>query len=149
MKKLFLLLTVSLLVGCTGPGGHNPNAVVTFRDLPQPAQEFIQKHYDTARIKEIVREKRASLIQYTVDMKGGIDIQFDHNGVCTELSSSKSPVPDDLIPGAIRQQISERFPGRTIVKYEHDDRLYDIDLDDGTKLAFNRSLRLIDIDVDD
>lgn len=148
MKKLFSLLLLCLFVGCVNTSHDRQDKSVPLTALPAPAQEFIKKHYSDVKIKDITIEKRASLMQYNVDLKGGIDLQFDRNGVCTEIECKKpgSVVPDEVIPANILQQVRQLYPDKDIVKYEHNRRLFEIDLADGTELTFNRAMRLIDID---
>ena len=148
MKKLLSLLLLCLFVGCVNMSHDRQDKAITLDALPTPAQEFIKKHYSDVKIKEITIEKRASLMQYNVDLKGGIDLQFDRNGVCTEIECKKpgSSVPDEVVPSPVLQQIRKLYPDKSIVKYEHNQRLFEIDLDDGTEMTFNRAMRLIDID---
>ena len=148
MKKLISLLLVCLFVGCANTSHDRQDSAIDLSALPAPAQEFIKRHYSDVKIKEITIEKRASLMQYNVDFKGGIDVQFDRNGVCTEIQCKKpgAVVPDEVIPAPVLQQIRKLYPDKGIVKFEHNQRLYEIDLADGTELTFNRAMRLIDID---
>ena len=148
MKKLLPLLLLCLFVGCVNTSHDRQDKSVPLTALPTPAQEFIKKHYSDVKIKDITIEKRASLMQYNVDLKGGIDLQFDRNGICTEIECKKpgSVVPDEVIPANILQQVRQLYPDKDIVKYEHNRRLFEIDLADGTELTFNRAMRLIDID---
>ena len=148
MKKFLPLLLLCLFVGCVNTSHDRQDKVIALPALPQPAQEFIQKNYKDVKIKEITIEKRASLMQYNVDLKGGIDLQFDRNGICTEVECKKpgSTVPDEVVPSPILQQVRTLYPDKGIVKYEHNQRLYEIDLSDGTEMTFNRAMRLIDID---
>ena len=110
------------------------------------AQNFMQRHFNGVEIKEIICEHRASLSQFEVSLKGGITLQFDRNGICTEVRCKKSAVPDAVMPDEIVRQIKAQFPGQFVMKYEHDSRIYDIELNDGTELTFNRAMRLIDVD---
>lgn len=149
MKKSYISLIAAfcLLVSCNTATNREQETPISFDQLPSSAQQFISTYYGDAAIKSIIREQRASLLQYEVDMKGGIDLQFDRQGNCTEVNHKNGgAVPDEVIPKDILRQVRQRFPARSIIKYEHDSRLYDIDLDDGTELSFNQAQRLIDID---
>ena len=152
MKRLHhfvpLLVALVLLAGCFNTSHDRQDRPITLSALPTAAQEFLARHYADVKIKEITIEKRARLMQYNVDLKGGIDVQFDRNGVCTEIECKKPGhvVPDEVIPAPILQQVRSLYPDAPIVKYEHNQRLYEIDLADGTELTFNRAMRLIDID---
>ena len=149
MKRFFICVAsaLCLLTSCNTVVNHDQETPISFDQLPTAAQQFINQHYEGVKVKEIIREQHASLMQYEVDLKGGIDLQFDRHGYCTEVNCKNGDtVPDDVIPESILSQIRQRFPARSIVKFEHDSRLYDIDLDDGTELSFNNAMRLIDID---
>ena len=114
--------------------------------LPQKAQNIIAKAFPDAKIKKANIEKRASLTQYEVKLSGGVKLQFSKDGSLTECECTKDPVPEVLIPAKIRTFIAKEFASRTITRIEHDSKLYEIDLDDGTELSFNSAYRLIDID---
>lgn len=143
---LTLLLLSLFLVGCGNPPTHESEKVITVEQLPYMAQNFLQRHFEGVTVKEVVCERRASLSQYEVALKGGIDLQFDRNGTCTEIRCKKGAVPDAVMPDEIVRQIGEQFPGHFVIKFEHDSRIYDIELDDNTELTFNRAMRLIDVD---
>ena len=114
--------------------------------LPQKARNIITKAFPDAKIKKANIERRASLIQYEVKLGGGVKLQFRKDGSLTECECTKGPVPDILIPSKIRSFIKKEFPDNDIIRIEHDSKLYEINLDDGTELSFNSSYRLIDLD---
>lgn len=114
--------------------------------LPQKAQQIIAKAFPDAKIKKANIEKRASLVQYEVKISGGIKLQFHKDGRLTECECTKGAVPDMLIPSKIRTFMAAEYPANKIIRIEHDSKIYELDLDDGTELSFNSSYRLIDID---
>ena len=114
--------------------------------LPEKAQQIIAKAFPDAKIKKANIEKRASLMQYEVKISGGVKLQFSKDGRLTECECTKGPVPDMLIPSKIRSFIAKEFPKNSVVRIEHDSKIYELDLDDGTELSFNSAYRLIDID---
>ena len=120
---------------------------IAFEKLPEKAQKVVQKAFPDTRIKKVEMERRASLIQYEVKLAGGIKLQFNKDGKFTECECTKSAVPDMLVPEKIRAYVGSEFPGRKVMRIEHDGKLFDILLDNGYELTFNSSFRLIDIDV--
>jgi hypothetical protein len=120
---------------------------IAFDKLPEKAQKVVQKAFPDTRIKKVEMERRASLIQYEVKLAGGIKLQFNKDGKFTECECTKSAVPDMLVPEKIRAYVGSEFPGRKVMRIEHDGKLFDILLDNGYELTFNSSYRLIDIDV--
>lgn len=114
--------------------------------LPEKARNIIAKAFPEGKIKKANIEKRASLMQYEVKISGGVKLQFSKDGSLTECECTKGPVPDMLIPSKIRSFIAKEFPKNSVVRIEHDSKIYELDLDDGTELSFNSAYRLIDID---
>ena len=120
---------------------------IAFDKLPEKAQKVVLKAFPDVKVKKVEMERRASLIQYEVKLEGGVKLQFRKDGNLTECECTKEPVPDILIPSKIRTFIKKEFPENDIMRIEHDSKLYEIILDDGTELSFNSSYRLIDIDL--
>ena len=141
-KILYTLLALMLAVPVAAE-----DVEIQFDQLPEKAQKVVQKAFPDTRIKKVEMERRASLIQYEVKLAGGIKLQFNKDGKFTECECTKSAVPDMLVPEKIRAYVGSEFPGRKVMRIEHDGKLFDILLDNGYELTFNSSYRLIDIDV--
>ena len=119
---------------------------MTFSQLPEKARKIVTKAFPDTKIKKVEMERRASLIQYEVKLSGGIKLQFSKDGTFTECDCTDSYVPEILIPQKIRMVIDREFPGRKVKRIEHDSKIYELTLDNGDELSFNRSYKLIDID---
>ena len=141
-KILYTLLALMLAVPVAAE-----DVEIQLDQLPEKAQKVVQKAFPDTRIKKVEMERRASLIQYEVKLAGGIKLQFNKDGKFTECECTKSAVPDMLVPEKIRAYVGSEFPGRKVMRIEHDGKLFDILLDNGYELTFNSSYRLIDIDV--
>lgn len=141
-KILYTLLALMLAVPVAAE-----DVEIQFDQLPEKAQKVVLKAFPDTRIKKVEMERRASLIQYEVKLAGGIKLQFNKDGKFTECECTKSAVPDMLVPEKIRAYVGSEFPGRKVMRIEHDGKLFDILLDNGYELTFNSSYRLIDIDV--
>lgn len=125
---------------------HAEKQPITFGELPQNAKIFVLTYFKDIKFKEVCIERRASLTQYEVKLQGGIDLQFDRTGLCTEVTCKNGEVPDIVIPKRILATAKKYFPENYIQKYENNGRIYEIQLDNGTKLSFSKTLRLIDIE---
>lgn len=142
MKKfisLFVLLFTSVMLSAE----EQP---ITFSELPKNAKVFVLTYFKDIPIKEICIERRASLTQYEMKLKGGIDLQFDRVGMCTEIEYEKGSIPSELIPKKIKSVVDEHFPQSQIRKFEHNGRMYEIELDNSFVLTFSNTQRLLDID---
>jgi len=120
---------------------------IQFEQLPERSRNVVLKAFPETKIKKVEMERRASLIQYEVKLAGDIKMQFNKEGYFTECDCPKGSVPAMLIPEKIRTYLSKEFPGRTVKRIEHDNKLYELLLDNGYELSFNSSYRLIDIDI--
>ena len=125
---------------------HAEKQPITFGELPQNAKIFVLTYFKDIKFKEVCIERRASLTQYEVKLQGGIDLQFDRTGLCTEVTCKNGEVPDIVIPKRILATAKKYFPDSYIQKYENNGRMYEIQLDNGTKLSFSKTMRLIDIE---
>ena len=142
MKRIATALIV--LLACASL--HAEERLITFGELPTAAKKFVLTYFKDVPIKEVFIERRASLTQYEVDLKSGVDLQFDRTGLCTEINCKKSAVPDAVVPQKILAAVKKNFPKNYIVKYEHNGRMYELELDDSTVLTFSNTGRLIDVD---
>lgn len=142
MKKIASIFIV--LFACLSL--HAEEQAITFGELPKNAKIFVLTYFKNIPFKEVYIERRASLTQYEVKLKGGIDLQFDRTGLCTEVSCENGAVPDEIIPQKILLTTKKHFPKNYIRKFENNGRMYDLELDNGTVLTFSRTLRLVDID---
>lgn len=140
-RFLYTLLALMLVLPAAAE-----DVEIQFDQLPEKAQKVVKKAFPDTKIKKVEMERRASLIQYEVKLSGGIKMQFNKDGKFTECECTKSAVPDMLIPEKIRNYLKKEFPGRTVMRIEHDSKLFEILLNNGDELSFNSSYRLIDID---
>ena len=119
---------------------------ISMEKLPAKARKVVCEVFPDAKVKKVEMERRASLIQYEVKLEGGVKLQFFKDGTFTECEVTKGEVPAKLIPAKIREQVKAEFPERKVMCIEHDNKLYELRLDNGDELSFNSSYRLIDID---
>jgi len=142
MKKL-LYVFMALMVALPMAADEKE---IPFDKLPEKAQKVIKQAFPESKVKKVEMERRASLIQYEVKLTDGTKLQFSKDGNLTECECTKTAVPAILIPAKIRDFVASEFPDREIYSFEHDGKLFELLLDNGDELSFNRSYRLIDID---
>ena len=112
--------------------------VLQVNQLPQPAQAFIQKHFDTQKVAHVIEEDEFfSSKEYKVALADGTEIEFDSKGNWTEIDSDLQPVPQAIIPNSIRQYVSKSFPNNQIVQIARSSRKYEVELTSGIDLEFD------------
>ena len=83
---------------------------------------------------------------YTVVYQSGEKIEFDKKGEWKELNCKTSAVPTALIPEPIKASVKQTFPGAIIIKLDRDRRGYDVKLNNGMELEFNKKFQIVELD---
>lgn len=115
-----------------------------YRDLsvlPQTAQAFIQKNFKKSGVSFIKVEKTLGFTQdYEVVFTDGTEIDFDSDGVWDKIEMPRSKeVPASLVPNAIAQYVSKNYPRQKIISIDKESRTYEIELQNGMDLIFDRA----------
>lgn len=131
MKKL-LILTLLLLVSSTFACNDRP---ITFNNLPQKAQQFINTHFKNVEMFSAKYDDG----EYEVILKNGTKIEFTRQGEWKDVDCQTSEVPSTIVPSAIRNYVKTQFPNNFIVKIELNHNGYDIELDNDFDLKFDKT----------
>ena len=83
---------------------------------------------------------------YKVVYNTGEKVEFRKNGEWKELSCTGKGVPTALIPAQIKANVKSSFPGAVIIKIDRDRDGYDVKLNNGMELEFNKRFQLVDMD---
>ena len=131
MKKL-LILTLLLIVSSTFACNDRP---ITFNNLPQKAQQFINTHFKNVEMFSAKYDDG----EYEVILKNGTKIEFTRQGEWKDVDCQTSEVPSTIVPSAIRNYVKTQFPNNFIVKIELNHNGYDIELDNDFDLKFDKT----------
>lgn len=139
MKKSILALLIVALcsIGATA-------AEVIVRDvasLPQTAQKFLTSNFKKANVSFIKIDKTLGIVRdYEVVLTDGTEIDFDSDGVWDkiEMPGTKS-VPSAIVPQSIASYVSKNYPGQRIVSIDKERHSYDVELQGGLDLVFDRA----------
>jgi len=142
-KKWCLSLLLCFLTGSLWAQEWN----IEISELPGTAQTFLSSNFPDIVIKSIQREKRISLIQFEVKFNNGDKVKFDRNGKWTDVKCKDHAVPAKVVPAKISAYIEKNFKDSRIEEIENDRRYYDVKLDNGANLTFNRIYKLIGYDL--
>lgn len=139
-KNLFVLLAFVLTMSM--PAMADSDRVITFDQLPNQAQTLLKKHF-ADKVPLIVT---VDWDDYKVMYQSGEKIEFDKKGNWKELDCKVSAVPTALIPDQIKASVKTTFPGATIIKLDRDRRGYDVKLNNGMEIEFDKNFRVVDLD---
>ena len=138
--KAILLLVAMFAMSFNAKADHDQ--VITFNQLPQAAQTLL-KQYFADKVPLIVT---MDWNDYTVMYDSGEKVEFDKQGNWKDFDCRTSHVPSALIPEQIKTHIRATFPGTTIIKLDRNRRGYEVKLNNGLEVEYNRTFQVIDID---
>lgn len=133
---LVLVLTMSMAMMADN------DRVITFDQLPAQAQTLLKTHFAN-KVPLIVT---VDWDDYTVMYQSGEKVEFDKKGNWKDINCKASGVPADLIPEQIKANVEQTFPGATVIKLDRDRRGYDVKLNNGMEIEFNKNFQMVDID---
>lgn len=145
MKKLLVMLAVAVC-GCLVAKASD-EIVRDVSYLPKTAQTFISGNFKE-NISFIKIEKTLGFItDYEVVLTDGTEVKFDRNGNwdSVEMPSSKA-VPAKLVPSEIANYVRKNYPKQRIVSIDKESHGYDVELQNGLDLVFNKAGQFKKID---
>ena len=142
--KLFLLMAMVMTMSLT-MSADDDDRVITYQQLPQAAQTFLKQHF----AKKVPLVVTADWDDYTIVYESGEKVEFDKKGNWKEIVCRTSKVPNDVLPQQIKTYIQKNYPGKSVVKLDRHRSVYEVKLNNGMEIEFNRNFQVIDVDYDD
>lgn len=145
MKKY--LISMLLLATTSFPTWADKDMPIQFDQLPSNAQAFITQHYNSANISFAKVDVDIFEKSYDVVFTDGVKIEFDHKGVWDEISCPRSQkLSDKLFPQEILEVINKNYSKWNIIGFERKRFGWEITLNNGLELFFNKEYHLVGID---
>ena len=146
MKKIkFLLLMAMVMTMSLTMTADDDDRVITFDQLPQTAQAFHKAHFATKAPLLVT----ADWDDYTIRYESGEKVEFDRSGNWKDIECYNGKVPAAAVPAQISTYVTNTFPGKSIIKIERHRSVYEVKLNNGMEIEFNRNFQVIDTDYDD
>ena len=145
MKK-FLFLAAALLALGISTACADSDRPIDVAQLPQKAQQFIQKHFAGEKVALAKVERDFLEVRYEVIFTDGAKAEFYKDGEWKEVDCRYSSVPAAVVPARIAQYVSGHYPDASIVQIDRDKHDYEVKLSNGLELTFDLKFNLIDID---
>lgn len=142
--KYFLLMAVVVLTSLT-MSADDDDRVITYQQLPQTAQSFLKQHF----AKKVPLVVTADYDDYTIRYESGEKVEFDRKGNWKDVECYGSKVPGAIVPEQISSYIKKNYPGKSVIKLERHRSVYEVKLNSGMEVEFNRNFQVIDVDYDD
>lgn len=145
MKKLTFLFVCLFVMSLNISAINDKPIQVT--EMPKAAQHFIKTHFADQSVAMAKVEMEFMSKSYDVIFTNGDKVEFDKKGNWTSVDCEHSRVPVNIIPTAIQKYLTQHYPGAKVLKIELTDRKgYDVDLNNGFELEFDKRMRVIEID---
>lgn len=153
---LALLATITLF-SCNSdndlgtPEGENIEASA----LPQASRTTLNTYFNDATVTSAKRASSANIYGsiYTALLSNSFEIDFDENGLWTEIESEKNlAIPtkflEDQLP-EVQAYLEANYASNHVVEIERERFGFTIELNSGVDLVFDRDQRFVGVDLDD
>ena len=134
MKKNFLLLLLSMftMVACA-----DSNSVpITFEQLPNEAQTFVQKHFPSIQIDYVLMEEGWNT-EYEVRLSNSTKLEFNQHGDIRQVDCEYGFVPESILLTPIKSYLKTHFPNTNVREYHVERKVIKVELNTGLELIFN------------
>ncbi len=143
MRKALSALVLGIIffatTSCDGQKTISPSAV----DATITA--FVTTNFPQATITTCIKDCG----EYEVMLSDGTKIDFDRSyvweSVDCEHSTSYTEVPEAIIPQAIKNYVATNYPNNYIRKISKDGKRWDIELNNGLDIEFDKNFNVIEI----
>lgn len=138
-----ILITVIVLLGSFIPT-YADERPITSEQLPAAARSFLYMYYSNDAVSYAVKDDYLNP-EYKVRLESGVELEFNAAGKMRKVEYYKGVLPE-LIPARIRAYVSEEYPKAIVTSLEKERNKYEIELDNGLDLTFDKHCRIIEID---
>lgn len=142
--KFFLLMAMVMTMSLNVMADDD-DRVITYDQLPQAAQTFLKTHFAT-KVPLLVT---ADWDDFTIRYESGEKIEFNRSGEWKDIECYNSKVPADAVPEQIYTYLNQNYPGKSVIKIERHRSVYEVKLNNGMEVEFNRNFQVTDVDYDD
>lgn len=145
MKKwTFVFISMFIMNVSVWAGNDKPIQVT---GLPKSAQSFIKNHFADQSVAVAKMETEFMDKSYDVIFTNGDKVEFDKKGKWTKVDCKHGQVPQGIIPMPIQKYIAKNYPDAKVIKIELTDRKgYEVDLNNGLDIEFDKRMNVKDID---
>ena len=117
----------------------------TAQSLPDPITTFIKQNFPNATITGVEPDHDNGGMEYDVYLNDGTQLDFDINNQWETIESRGKGVPAVFIPKAIATYVKSNYQ-LPIVKIHKEHFGYEIELNNGMELSFDRSGQFMGMD---
>lgn len=121
----------------------NAQKKIAVTELPQPAQDFLKKHFSNTPIHVAKKDAEHGEKGYEVKLKDGTEVEFWKDGSYREVDGGDQPIPTAFIPDAVKDYVAKNYPNEKITHIDYGHKDLDVDLTNKIDLEFTKEGKLI------
>lgn len=145
MKKSMIVGLVAIFFGLQAAWASNDKPISPDQ-LPAKAKAMIEQYFPGDKIAFAKQESELFETRYEVVLEGSAKIEFLGNGDWEEIDCRYKSIPDALIPAQLMSEVKARYPQAQVREIKRENGRYELKLNNGLELLFNRKFQLVDID---
>lgn len=119
---------------------------ITVSELPAAAQQFIKTHFAGVEVSYAIVDNEIMDTDYKVVFTDGRKVEFTKNGEWREVEAKRAPFPMGIVPKSICDYLKSHYPKQKVRQIERQRRGYELTLDNGLELTFDKNYTLVKID---
>lgn len=146
MKSVRMILAGVLLSALTLPATAGNDRPIVVGELPAAAREFLRAHFDGLEVSYAKVDEDFFDKEYKVVFVNGARVEFREDGSWREIDCKYGEVPAAAVPRQIAGEVARLFPERKVISIDRGRRDYEVELDNGLELTFDRKFRLTEMD---
>lgn len=142
MKKILTFISIVMLSVISCKAGDKKE-IITVEQLPKVSQQFITLHFSKVPVLSVIKETEGFKVEYEVRLQSGTQIDFDSKGEWKKVDAKTGElVPDSIIPEQIKTKVNASYPGVGIEEIEKEHGRYDVKLNNGIELHFDKNFEM-------
>ena len=139
MKKLSIITAFVAILFCsvTSAMAQNTNPAIT---------QFVEQYFPKATVQMVMPDEDDIDVVLNDYTKIEFKLNYEWKKVDCEHSTTYTCVPAELVPEQITAYVTTNFPGAIIRKLEKKYMGWEIELNNGLEVKFNKNFRVTEVD---
>lgn len=137
MKKIIIAFVAIVCFGLSTAMAQNTNPAIT---------QFVEQYFPKATVQMVMPDEDDIDVVLNDYTKIEFKLNFEWKKVDCEHSTTFTSVPATLVPEQITAYVNANFPNATIKKLEKKYMGWEIELNNGLELKFNKNFKVMEID---
>ena len=137
MKKIIIAFVAIVCFGLSTAMAQNTNPAIT---------QFVEQYFPKATVQMVMPDEDDIDVVLNDYTKIEFKLNYEWKKVDCEHSTTFTSVPATLVPEQITAYVNANFPNATIKKLEKKYMGWEIELNNGLELKFNKNFKVVEID---